>query len=202
MPRQEEGGILASKAEQLDGRSAPTAPRDGQSIAEVLPAFYAQVRALAERQLRAERTDHTLQPTALVHEAFLRISQQPNLTWQNRAHFFGVAARTIRSILVNHAVSLRAEKRGGGRGKVQLETDMIFSEDDTTDLLELDEALEDLAAIDEKKARVVELRYFGGLTVEETAQALKVSGKTVQRDWRWARAWLYSRLDQGEERPT
>jgi RNA polymerase sigma factor (TIGR02999 family) len=159
---------------------------------ELLPLVYAQLRDLAARLLRNERPDHTLQPTALVHEAYLRLVDQRVGTWENRAHFLGVAAQAMRRILIDHARRRRAGKRAGAR--VTLEDDASPGTGPSVDLLEIDAALQRLAELDPRQARVVELRFFGGLNVEETAAVLGVGSATVKRDWAIARAWLHRAL--------
>ena len=148
--------------------------------------------------MRRERTDHTLSPTALVHEAYLRLVGQTDISWQNRAHFFSVAAQVMRHILVDHARERRAQKRGGSERRLSLEHADISPEQDATDLLALDEALTRLAAFDERKSRVVELRFFGGPTIEEVAEVLKVTEGAVRYDWRMAKAWLHRALCGGQ----
>ena len=172
--------------------------RDGDSGAldQLMPIVYAELRAIAARYLRRERPDHTLQPTALVNEAYLRLIDQKHVDWQNRAHFVGVAAQMMRRILVDHAKSHHRAKRGGGALRVTLDEEIAVSEERATDLVELDEALTALEAFDERKSRVVEMKYFGGLSVEETAESLHVSAETVMRDWRLAKAWLLRELGQ------
>lgn len=160
----------------------------------LLPRIYGELRNLAARYLRRERIDHTLQPTALVHEAYLRLVDQTQVDWKNRAHFFGVAAQMMRRILVDHARSHQASKRGGEFQKVSLEENVDAAVEHSSELLALDSALEELAGFDEMKSRIIELRYFGGLTVEETAAALGVTPVTIKRHWRLAKAWLYGRL--------
>ncbi|HXG64482.1 MAG TPA: sigma-70 family RNA polymerase sigma factor [Blastocatellia bacterium] len=171
---------------------------DAAALEDLLPIIYKELRRLAGRYLRRERPDHTLQPTALVHEAWLRLAEQEHVAWQNRAHFFGVAAQVMRRILIDHARNHHRARRGGGRRKVSLDDVIELSQERAADLIALDDALKSLAVIDPRKSRVVELRYFGGLSVEETAEALGVSDKTVMRDWALARAWLYNAIRQGE----
>jgi RNA polymerase sigma factor (TIGR02999 family) len=141
-----------------------------------------------------ERPNHTLQTTALVNEAYLRLADQTNPHWQNRAHFFAVAARAMRQILVSYAKSYRAQKRGGGARKVELDEAAIVSPEESKEIVDLHEALERLATLDSRKAQVVELKYFGGLNYDEMAQVLKISRVTVRRDWEFARTWLYTEL--------
>jgi RNA polymerase sigma factor (TIGR02999 family) len=167
---------------------------DPQALDQLMPIVYDELRSLAGRYLRRERSDHTLQPTALVNEAYMRLIDQHSVRWQNRAHFFGVAAQMMRRILVDHAKGHRREKRGGGARKVSLDEAIELSDERANGLVALDEALTALAKFDERKSRVVELRYFGGLSVEETAGVLQVSVNTILRDWKLARAWLYNQI--------
>jgi RNA polymerase sigma factor (TIGR02999 family) len=161
---------------------------------DLLPLVYRELRQRAASNLRRERQNHTLQPTALVHEAFMKLVDQRNVRWQNRAHFFGVAAQAMRRILVDHARTHGRVKRGGAGPLVTLDEAMIAGESRSIDLLALDQALERLAALDERQARVVELRFFGGLSVEETAEVLQISPATIKREWSMAKAWLHSQL--------
>jgi RNA polymerase sigma factor (TIGR02999 family) len=161
-----------------------------EALSALMPLIYEELRAIAARHLRAERPNHTLQTTGLVHEAYLRLIDQ-NQTWQNRAHFFAIAAMAMRRILVDYARASRAEKRGGQKTVLPLEEALVVAADESwPDLIELDWALSRLAKIDERMARLVELRFFGGLTVEETAAVLGISPRTIKREWRVARAWL------------
>jgi len=153
-------------------------------------SVYEELREIASRLMRAERLDHTLRPTALVHEAYCRLVDQSRVTWENRAHFFGIAARAMRQILVEHARARAAAKRGGGWNRVTLDDHLGMIADSALEVIDLDEALTRLAEMDERMARVVELRVFGGLTGEETAHVLGVTRRTVQRDWRMAKMWL------------
>jgi RNA polymerase sigma factor (TIGR02999 family) len=167
---------------------------DDAVLAELTPLVYEELRRLAHRQMGAERPDHTLQTTALVSEAYLRLADQTNPRWQNRAHFFAVAARAMRQILVSYARSQRAEKRGGGALKIELDEAALVSPEESKQIVDLHEALETLATLDSRKAQVVELKYFGGLNYDEMAEVLKISPVTVRRDWRFAKAWLYTEL--------
>lgn len=173
---------------------------DGDSTAldELMPILYDELRGLAAHYLRRERADHTLQPTALVHEAYFRLVAQNDVHWQSRAHFFGVAAQMMRRVLIDHAKSHRRAKRGGGLIKVELDQAAGLSEEQAVEVIALDDALDALARIDLRKSKIVELRYFGGLSVEETAEVLSVSPNTVMRDWAMAKAWLYNEI-KGEE---
>ena len=167
-------------------------------IDALLPMVYAELKKLAASYLRRERAGHTLQPTALVHEAYIKLIDQTRVSWQNRAHFFGVAAQIMRRILVDHARLHGAEKRGGELHKLQLDEDIDKAVEISGELVLLDEALDDLAKHDRQLAKLVELRYFGGLTFEETAEVLGVSVITAKRHWKLARAWLYGRMtDEG-----
>ena len=171
---------------------------DRKALDEMLPFVYAELRRLADGYLRDERRDHTLQPTALVHEAYLRLINQREVDWRNRAQFIGVAAQMMRRILVNHAAAKKADKRGGDAEKVTLDRAVEFMEERNLDVLEVDLALSRLAGVDERKARVVELRFFGGLTTEEIAQVLNVSVATIERDYVFARAWLRRELSNAK----
>ncbi|MCA1626914.1 MAG: sigma-70 family RNA polymerase sigma factor [Acidobacteria bacterium] len=169
---------------------------DRDVLNELLPLVYNELRQLAAKYLRREREGHTLQPTALVHEAYLRLIDQKQVRWQNRAHFFGVAAQMMRRILVDHARTHNAEKRGGQFQLLSLDENIDVSATPAADLVALDDALNRLAAIDEQKSRIVELRFFGGLSVEETAEVLGVSTPTIKRQWRMAKAWLYGQVQK------
>lgn len=155
----------------------------------LVPLIYAELRQIAERAMRRERSDHTLQPTALVHEAFLRLVGKPDLSWESRAHFLNIAAQAMRRVLLMHARERRAAKRGGGLERVTLDDELVGTSDGV-DLIGLDESLQRLAAIFPRKARVVELRFFAGLTLEETGKVLEISLATVKREWDFARAWI------------
>ena len=169
---------------------------DGQALEELMPLVYGELRRLAARYLRLERSDHTLQPTALVHEAYLRLVGQKNVAWQNRAHFFGLAAQLMRRILVDHARRRAAVKRDAAPTRIALEPPAPGQEADREpEILALHEALTGLERLDARQAQIVELRFFGGLSVEETAEAAGVSTATVKREWRTARAWLRRELD-------
>jgi RNA polymerase sigma factor (TIGR02999 family) len=165
---------------------------DRTALDELLPLVYGELRRIADRYLKRERQDHTLQPTALVHEAYLRLVDQRDVEWQNRAHFFGVAAQMMRRILVDHARAQQTAKRGSGGIKVSLDDVLEISDEQLDSMLALDEALKALEKIDPQKARIVEMRFFGGLSIEETAEALGIGTATVIRQWRMAKAWLYN----------
>lgn len=171
---------------------------DASAADRLMSVVYDELRALAQSCLQRERPDHTLQATALVHEAYLRLVDQTRVEWQGRAHFFAIAAEVIRRVLVDHARSHRALKRGGAAQRLTLFESAVLGEGpDGVELLTLDEALRELATHSERQARVVELRFFGGLSVEETAAVLDVSPRTVKDDWRFARALLRRRLGEG-----
>jgi RNA polymerase sigma factor (TIGR02999 family) len=168
---------------------------DEEAAERLMPLIYDELRRLADAYLRRERSDHTLQPTALVNEAYLRLVDQSRVDWQNRHHFYGIAAQMMRRVLVDHAREHAAEKRGGPRRKVSLDESDIPTDERAADLVALDEALRKLAEVFPRKGRVVEMRFFGGFSVEETAGVLGVSDKTVMREWESAKLWLYRELD-------
>ena len=160
----------------------------------LFPLVYDELKRLAASRLRDERHDHTLQPTALVHEAYLRLIDQHSSDWQNRAHFFGLAAEMMRRILVNHAVKRNADKRFGNQTRLALDEAISFANERDVNLISLDEALNELVKFDEQQAKIVELRFFTGLSIEETAEVLGVSDSTVKREWRIAKAWLHQQM--------
>ncbi|MBI5864161.1 MAG: sigma-70 family RNA polymerase sigma factor [Planctomycetes bacterium] len=170
---------------------------DPSAAARLLPLVYDELRSLAAAYFRRQPDDHTLQPTALVHEAYMRLVNHATAQWQDRAHFFAVAATAMRQILVNHALAQNAEKRGGGRTRIALAEDLAPTSQREFDPIALDEAIKKLAALDARKASVVDLRFFGGLSVDEAAVVLNVSKTTVEADWRLARAWLSKELSGG-----
>ncbi len=166
-------------------------------VNDALPEIYDELRRLAGHYLRQERADHTLQPTALVHEAYMRLAGLDRMKWRNRNHFIGVAAELMRRILVDYARAHQADKRGGGETRIPFDECVetaAASAESTIELLDLDRALTELAALDTRQSRIVELRYFGGLSVEETADAMSLSESTVKSEWRIARAWLHRTL--------
>jgi len=169
---------------------------DESALQRLMPLVYAELRRLARRQMSRERENHTLQTTALVNEAYLRLIDLSRVRWQDRAHFFAMSARLMRRILVDHARSRRYLKRGGAEQRVSFDEALVVSREPSADLVALDDALGALAGVDARKAQVVEMRFFGGLTVEETAEALHVSTETVMRDWRLAKVWLLRELDR------
>ena len=163
---------------------------DKDALDELTPLVYAELRRLARGYMGRERQDHTLQTSALINEAYLRLIDQQSVEWKDRAHFFAVSAQIMRHILVDHARKHQTDKRGAGAQKLALDDAAAANHQKAAELLALDEALNDLAAIDPRQSHIVELRFFGGLTVEETAEVLKVSPITVKREWRTAKAWL------------
>lgn len=173
---------------------------DAAAVDALLPVVYAEMKRLAAGYLRNERAGHTLQPTALAHEAYLKLVVQRDVTWQSRAHFLGVAAQAMRRILVDHARKRNAQRRGGGRSAIELDDALMPGVERPIEFVELDEAMQRLAQLSERQSRVVELRYIGGLTIDETAEVLGTSPITVKRDWALARAWLYRELGAGRGR--
>lgn len=163
---------------------------DKAAFDQLMPLVYDELRKLARSHLRHERPDHTLQATALVHEAYLRLIDQHSVTWKNRAHFFGIASQMMRRILVNYAVRRGARKRGGLRQRVSLDDAVGLSGERELDVVALDEALKELERLDPRQSRIVELRFFGGLSIEETAEVLNISPATVKREWATAKLWL------------
>jgi RNA polymerase sigma factor (TIGR02999 family) len=172
---------------------------DREASARLMPLVYEELRRLARQYLQRERPDHTLQATGLVHEAYLRLVDQSTTTWQNRAHFFGVAAQVMRRVLVDYARTHRAEKRGGGWDKLAFDEAFAPSAERSVDLVALDDALKDLLALDPQQSQIVELRFFGGLTNEEIAEVLDISPRTVKREWRIAKAWLRRQIMTEED---
>ena len=171
---------------------------DEQALERLLPLVYRELHRAARAAMRGERSGHTLEPTALINEAYLRLVDLRQLDWQDRAHFLAVSARLMRRILIDHARAHRYQKRGGGAVKVTLDGNIAISSEPGRDLVALDDALQALAQVDERKSQVIELRFFGGLTVEETATVMRVSVDTVMRDWKMAKAWLLRELGGGQ----
>ena len=182
----EDGEVTKLLAELSQGKD--------EAASRLIPLVYSELRRLAAGYMRRERPDHTLQPTALVHEAYMKLLQQRSVEWQSRAHFYGIAAQIMRRILVDHARAHLRDKRGSGQTPVVLDETVMFAPEHSHDLLKLDEALERLVQLDPRQSKIVELRFFGGLTVEETAELLEISPKTVKRDWSMAKAWLHGEL--------
>ena len=171
---------------------------EAAALKELTPLVYEELRRLAHHHMGRQRPDHTLQTTALVNEAYLRLADQTSPNFTNRSHFFAVAAQAMRQILVNYAKASQSQKRGGGALKVELDQVALISPEQTTEILDLNEALEKLATVDSRKAHVVELKYFGGLNHDEIAEVLKISTVTVRRDWIFAKAWLRNELQEVE----
>jgi len=183
--------VSAQKVTQL---LAEWSQGNDAALTELTPLVYEDLRRLAHHYMDTQRPDHTLQTTALVNEAYLRLADQTHPNWQTRAHFFAVAARAMRQILVNYAKSYRSQKRGGGALKIELDETALVSPAESTAIVDLHEALKRLAALDPRKGEVVELKYFGGLNYDEIAEVLKISPVTARRDWEFAKAWLYTEL--------
>jgi len=185
---------MANGGENITDLLGGYARGDKEALDKLMPVVYNELRQQAARYLRREQAGHTLQTTALIHEAYVRLVDQRNVQWQNRAHFFGIAAQMMRRILVDHARTKKRAKRGGSDVKVSLADATIPVKEQDLDIVALDEALTRLAELDEQQSRVVELRFFSGLTVEETAEVMGISPATVKRDWSMAKAWLHREL--------
>jgi RNA polymerase sigma-70 factor (ECF subfamily) len=190
---EDHGGEVTAVLAQLGKGNQEAAPR-------VIPLVYEELHTVA--YMPRERIDQTLQPTALVHEAYIKPVQRHSVDWQNRAHFFGIAAQVMRRVLVDHARGHLREKRGGGQRPVPIDEALAFAPEQSGELLKLDEALERLTKPDPRQGKIVELRFFGGLTVEQTADLLGISPKTVKRDWSLARAWLHGELKASHDGTT
>jgi RNA polymerase sigma factor (TIGR02999 family) len=186
--------IPVSAQEEIGRTARAAASPSAVELDRLVPIVYDELRRIAHRQLRGERSDHTLDTTGLVHEAYLKLSRLDRIEWGDRAHFLAVAAGAMRRILVDYAVARRAGKRGGGRQRVALDDVLILADERAEELLALDEALQRLAAESERAARIVEWRYFAGMSIEETAAVLDLSPATVKREWVLARAWLNREL--------
>jgi RNA polymerase sigma-70 factor, ECF subfamily len=172
---------------------------DVAAESELMPLIYQQLRAIARKQMAHERPDHSLQATILVHDAFLQLVGNSQIDWSDRAHFFALASRAMRRMLIDHARAAHAQKRPGARQKVELESALVFVEGQAPDLLALDEALARLAEWDPRQSRVVEMHFFGGLGFDEIAEVLRISDRTAKRDWAMARAWLYRQLSKRQD---
>jgi len=186
---------LISSAHQVTQLLIDWSKGDRAALDQLMPLVNAELRRLAAHYMRRERPGHTLQTSALVNEAYLRLIDQKSVNWQSRAHFFGIAAQLIRQILIDHARKRQSAKRGGAQ-RVSLDETAVVSRERSVELLALDEALDRLAAFDPRKARIVELRFFGGLNLDETAEVMGISSPTVQREWRSAKAWLHHSLSE------
>ena len=171
---------------------------DNSALERLMPIVYDELRSLARHYMRGERRGHVLQTTALVNEAYVRLVDSSRVQWQNRAHFFAVSAQLMRRVLVDIARSRNFQKRGGKLVQVSLDEAILPAKGQSADLVALNDALESLAAVDDRASRVVEMRFFGGLSIEEAAEALKVSPETVKRDWAWAKAWLLREMSAGD----
>jgi RNA polymerase sigma factor (TIGR02999 family) len=190
---------MTGRSEDVTSLLVASSKGDQEALNQLLPLVYDELRRLADRYLHRERADHTLQATALVHEAYLRLIDQ-RVSWANRAHFFGVAAEMMRRILIDYARSRQAAKRGSAGIKLSLDDVLEITDERAADLIALDEALKALAEFDAQKARIVELRFFGGLSIEETAAVLGLGTATITRQWRLAKAWLYHELSKDDGR--
>lgn len=190
----ERSEIRPSKSQNVTELLINWGEGDKQALDQLLPIVYGELRRQAGRYLRKERVGHTLQTTALIHEAYIRLIDQRRVKWQNRSHFFGIAAQLMRRILVDHARTKQRLKRGGSDLRVSLAEATVTAKSKDLDVVALDEALEKLAVLDQQQARIVELRFFSGLTVEETAEVMSLSPATIKRDWSMAKAWLHREL--------
>src|ERR1700676_3868906 len=197
LDRSRKEAIAAPSTQQITKLLQAWGQGQDAALKELLPLVHQELRRLARRYMFGERPGHTLQTTALVNEAYLRLVDSPHVNWQNRAHFFAVSAQLMRRILVDYARARGYQKRGGGVPKVTLDEALMGQQEKGHDLVALDDALKVLAGVDPRKSKVVELRFFGGLSVEETAEVLKVSPDTVLRDWRLAKAWLAQEMGKG-----
>jgi RNA polymerase sigma factor (TIGR02999 family) len=194
--------VRGASTQDVTGLLQAWSQGDPEAAEKLVPLVYDELRRQAARRLRNERRDHTLRPTALVHEAYLRLVGQREVVWKSRTQFYAVAARMMRRVLVDHARQHRAAKRAGSWCRVTLDEGVVAAEPRDLDLVALEEALTGLAALDPEKARMVELRFFGGLSLEDTAEVLGVSSATVTREWRMVRAWLYRRMHGGRDKST
>ena len=196
--------MKAMAADNLTGLLLEWREGDKAALDRLMPLVYDELRRIAHRYVQHERDGHTLQTSALVNEAYLRFAGQRKIDWQNRAHFFAVTAQVMRHILIDHARAHARDKRGGGAIQVSLDETAVLAEEQTEHLIALDEALRSLEVVDPQKSKIVELRYFGGLSIEETADVLNISPRTVRREWQRAKAWLYRLIAEGtgdETRP-
>jgi RNA polymerase sigma factor (TIGR02999 family) len=187
--------MTSSEADHVTDLLLKWSNGDQAALDELMPLIHGELRRLAHRYMSRERDGHTLQTTALVNEAYLRLVNRQRMQWQNRAHFFAIAAQSMRSILVDHARTQAAAKRGGGAGKIEFDEALVVSQERAAEVVAVDEALRRLAEIDPLQSRLVELRFFGGLTIEETAKVLELSPATIKREWTTAKAWLFQELN-------
>lgn len=176
---------------------ADWAKGDSSALDKLFPLVHGELRRIARRQMSQERPGHTLQATALVNEAYMKIAGQKGFEWHNRSHFFAVCAQVMRHVLIDHARAHARDKRGGGAIQVSLNEAAVMVKEQAADFVALDDALQELEIVDQQKARIVEMRYFGGLSIEETAEVLNISPRTVRREWRRAKAWLYRMIAEG-----
>jgi RNA polymerase sigma factor (TIGR02999 family) len=186
--------MVTPSAHEVTGLLQAWSAGDEEALRKLMPLVYQELHRAARRYMAGERSGHTLQTTALINEVYLRLVDVRQMSWHNRAHFFGICARLMRRILIDFARSRRHQKRGGGATHVAFDEELFVSAQPQADLMALDDALKGLTVIDERKSRVVELRFFGGLSVKETAEVLKVSSDTVMRDWKMAKVWLLREL--------
>jgi RNA polymerase sigma-70 factor (ECF subfamily) len=193
-PDRTPGDVLLAGPQVVTQLLANWSQGDHAALEKLAPLVYEELRRLAHRYMEGQRPNHTLQTTALVNEAYLRLANQSKPNFANRSHFLAVAAKAMRQILVNHAKACQRQKRGAGAGRIELDEAALISPQQTGAILDLNEALERLATLDSRKAQVVELKYFGGLKQDEIAAVLNISTVTVRRDWTFARAWLYAEL--------
>jgi RNA polymerase sigma-70 factor, ECF subfamily len=193
-----DGSVMSDSPADLTTLLQAISEGDPQNVDRLMNVIYDDLKRLAANQLRSERSNHTLHPTALVHEAYLRLINQKSTNWQNRLHFFSIAARIIRRILIDHARERCAKKRGGTSRPISIFGHDVADTESPIDLISLDEALTELAELSERQARIVELRFFGGLTISEVAESMGIGSRSVDREWQVARVWLFHRLS-GEE---
>ncbi len=194
-----DSGVTGSSASEVSRLLKHWREGDECALNKLIPLVYEELRKMAHRQMARERAEHTLQTTALVHEVYLRLIGAEEVPWQDRAHFFALSAQLMRRVLVDHARNRRRAKRGGTAKKLSLEDSLVIPVDRDTNLVELDDALSSLAAIDARKAKMVELRFFGGFSVEETARMLNISVSTVMSDWKFAKVWLLNEMQHKPE---
>ena len=190
--------MLNVASEQITQLLVDWSKGDEFALEQLMPLVYEELRRMARRYMRRQPSEHTFQTTELIHEAYLKLAKQEEPNWQNRAHFFGAAAQAMRHILVDYARSKNSKKRGGLAEKITLTDNLVAAENRSEEIVALDDALKQLAVLDERKSRVVEMKFFGGLNIEEIAEVLKLSPETVKRDWKFARTWLLRELAGAE----